>query len=178
MNSSNGEATGTVSLTRETGNATITVTDGISPLSGATVSVTVNGTARSATTTSSGEAQFTNLPTGTYAFTATKSGYDDGTGSVTVSTGATATGSISMAPQLGAVLILVTDGYHPLSYVTVKANVNGTILSGQSDSNGYVPFTSLPVGTYNFYVPLDGTNKDVTVIKNQTVSETLTLHVD
>lgn len=169
----NGVATTTVLLTRQTGNATITVMNGEIALSDASVNVTVNGSAQTVTTNSSGQATFTNLPTGTYTFTATKSGYDNSTTSVTVANGTTATGNISMQLQAyGNVTIEVCDVIQmPRKNVTVSVNVNGTILSGVTDSYGRVTLMNIPVGTHNFYTNL--TNKNITVLKNQTVSTTI-----
>lgn len=168
-------ATAVVSLTRETGHAAITVTDGTNPLSGATVSVTVNGTVQTAPTNELGQATFTNVPTGTYTFTAAKSGYDTNTASVTLTNKITAAGNISIPAQSGGIVWIRVrnENMIPQNSKVVSVDVNGTIQSGLTSPAGYATFINIPVGTYYFYTASSGTN--VTVIKDQIVSASLSI---
>jgi hypothetical protein len=87
------------------------------PIDGATVTAIVNGTARSATTKTNGQAIFDLLPPGTYTFTATKPGYlPDGTADtkVTLASGATQSGLIKLKRGTGTIIITVKDGNNPI----------------------------------------------------------------
>ncbi|BBB90376.1 carboxypeptidase regulatory-like domain-containing protein [Methylomusa anaerophila] len=153
-------ATAAISLTRQTGNASITVTDGANPLSGATVSVTVNGSVQTATTNGSGVASFANIPSGTYTFTASKSEYNDNTVSVTITSGGTAAAAVALARQTGNVNITVTDGANPLSSVTVSVTVNGSLQTATTNGSGVANFSNIPTGTYTFTASKSGYNSN------------------
>lgn len=173
-------AAAAVTLTRQTGNAKITVTDGTLPLSGATVSVTVNGQAQTATTAANGEATFTNIPTGTYTFTATKSDYESGTANdVAITVGATATSTIALAHQTGSAKITVTDGTLLLSGATVSVTVNGQEQIATTVANGEATFTNIPTGTYTFTATKSGygsgTSNGLTIAKGATATATVAL---
>ena len=173
-------ANSTIALARQTGGVKITVTDGASALSGATVSVTVNGQAQTATTAANGEATFANLPTGTYTFTATKAGYGSGTASdAVIADGTTATVTIALARQTGGAKIMVADGASPLGGATVSVTVNGQAKTATSAANGEATFANLPTGTYTFTATKtgygSGTASDVVIADGITTTATIAL---
>ncbi|MDD4599521.1 hypothetical protein SDC9_03962 [bioreactor metagenome] len=173
-------ATADVTLTRQTGGAKITVTDGTAPLSGVAVKVTVNGQEQTATTVANGEATFANIPTGTYTFTATKADYGSGTASdVVIANGTTATAAIALARQTGNAKITVTDGTAPLSGVTVKVTLNGQEQTATTAANGEVIFANIPTGTYTFTATkadyVSGTASDVVIANGATATSSIAL---
>ena len=171
-------ATATIALARQTGGAKITVTDGASPLSGATVSVEGNSQIPTVTTDTNGVATFTNIPTGTYKFSAAKADYADGsvTG-VVVANGATATADITLARQVGSAKITVTDGDNPISGITVSVTVNGQVKTETTNAQGEATFTSIPTGQYTFTATsgYDSKTAVVTIAADTPASTTITL---
>ncbi|HWR31524.1 MAG TPA: inverse autotransporter beta domain-containing protein [Negativicutes bacterium] len=108
-------------LVSYSGSVNIRVTDGANPISGAIVSATLLGVAHSATTDATGIANFSNLPTGTFTFTASATGFVSGSSSVTVSsTGGSGT------------ITLGSNMYN----ITASAGSNGSIASGSTTING------------------------------------------
>ena len=173
-------AVGTISMTRQTGNANITINDGTNPISGATVSVTVNGIAQTASTNGSGVASFTNIPTGTYIFTATMNGYTSSSASVSVNNGATATETISMSRQTGNAMIFVNPGVGPISGAIVSVIVNGTQQTARTNYYGMAVFNNIPTGTYTFTAMAGGytTNTtSVTITNGTTITGSIFLDI-
>ena len=151
--SNGGTATVGIAITRQYGSATITVTSGGSGVSGATV--TVDGTGLSGTTDTNGQVTIHSIPVGNYTFTASKSGYTDASSTSTaISNGGTATVSIALPVPVGSATVAVTSGGSPVSGATVT--VDGTGLSGTTDTNGQVTIHSIPVGSYTFTVSKNG----------------------
>lgn len=151
-------ATANITLTRQTGGAKITVTDGTAPLKDATVSVTINGQTQTATTDTNGVATFTSIPAGTYSFTATLAGYGSGTANdVAISNGAEAAAAITLTRQTSGAKIMVKDAANaPIKGVTVSVTVNGKEETAKTDTNGVATFTSIPTGTYSFTATMAG----------------------
>ena len=180
-------ATENIALVREIGAATIMVTfhDGSARLNDATVSVTVNGQVQTATTDTNGEANFTNLPTGTYNFTASKSGFDDNTSNnVVIKSGITTTARIDLTLQRGKATITVIDDVTkaPISKVSVVANnrdSNTVSQAVETNEQGIVNFDSLLIGKYAFIAKKDGyddkTSPEITIEKGATVTPTIAL---
>lgn len=166
----------TESLTRQTGNAAITVTDRTNPLSGATIRLTGNGEDRSATTNDTGEASFTDVPTGTYTFEASKDGYTNGTADVIISYGNTATATIALRQIVDATITVKDyDTGELINDATVSVTVNGQVIKKTTDEAGIATFTQIPAGYYTFIVIKAGysTSSLSTTISGQT--ETITL---
>ncbi|WP_371377224.1 carboxypeptidase regulatory-like domain-containing protein [Sporomusa aerivorans] len=165
----------TIALALQTGNATIIIHDGTNPISGATVSVTANGAVRTATTDASGQATFTNVPIGTYTFTAAKSGYDSSTTSVMVTNGTTVSGTIALVRQLGTITITITDRTNTVSGATVTLNET---TSGTTDEMGQVIFYSQPVGMTGYTVTKSGYDTksgSITIVNGTAASETIAI---
>jgi hypothetical protein len=103
---SNGSASGIdVTLAPATGSLAGTVSDGGGTgVAGATVTVTDGAAPVTTTTTSSppGSFEVTGLAPGTYAVTATATGYEPTTVQVTVQAGAQATATVTLTPTAGA----------------------------------------------------------------------------
>lgn len=116
-------------------------------ISGATVSYSGGST----TTDSSGSYTFCNVPAGTYNLTASQSGYNSQTGSVTVTAAAGATLNFQLTP-------MSTSGPGTISGQVTNVSTGGAIagttvsFSGGSttaDSAGHYSFTGVAAGTYN-----------------------------
>ncbi|HEY3376137.1 MAG TPA: carboxypeptidase regulatory-like domain-containing protein [Armatimonadota bacterium] len=141
-------ATKTLSLTRQFGGATITVTDGTTGLSGARVILNGN----MLFTDADGKAAFTFNPVGPSIATATKAGYTTNVGSVTITNGGTATATIALTRLTGGATITVTDGTTALSGASVT--LNGSMLTTGTD--GKATFTGVPTGDYTVNVTKGG----------------------
>ena len=119
---SSSTTSGTIALSGA-GSVSIMINDGTNAISGATVSTTINGTTYSGTTNSSGVATISGVPTGTYSFVASATGYNSSTGNIGVTTaGASGTFSLSavvVAPPPAIPSYAIT--------ATVTGGVGGTI---------------------------------------------------
>jgi len=109
------------------GTATITVTNGLSPVNA--VTVTINGT--SIATDSEGKAVFNNLPVGTHEVSAYKDGFLTGTGSVTViakdgQNNPSATIALTeITNGSGSLKVIVKDsGGNPIGGASVRVKLN------------------------------------------------------
>ena len=133
------------------GSAVITVTDGNAGLSGATVSVTVNGALQAATTNGSGVAAFVNIPAGSHTFTASMAEYTGSTANVSVASGVTAAGTITLnAIGNATVTVTFSDGatnVTPAFTLDSETHINFTnIVSGEGTSIITYQFNNLPTG--------------------------------
>jgi hypothetical protein len=163
------------------GNAVIKVTDGTNPLSGAVVSVMVNGTANTVTTNASGEATFSDLPAGAHTFTASMADYPDNTVSVTVTNKQTATATIVLSRDKGntSVAVTISDGASVIPAFTIDGITRTpNIING----NTYT-FNNLTIGSHiiaastDYYTASNTSNVDV--IKGATTSgPSITLNRD
>ncbi len=149
-------ASGTITTVRQSGNAVITVSEGSTPIQGASVSVTADGTEHTIITDSAGRALFNNLPTGSYSFTVTKTGYDITTCNATVVSSGLAAASVSLTRQTGSATITVNDGTTPLSGATISITVNGSVQTATTNESGQASFTSLPIGSYTVTLSKEG----------------------
>ncbi len=142
-------ATVTIRLTPipTTGSITVKVVDAVtgSAISGA--SITGGGTG---TTSSAGTVTFSNVPFGTYTYSASKSGYYSGSGSGTISLSAqstTVTIKLTPIPTTGTITVKVVDA-------NTGAAISGASItggkSGTTSSAGTVSFADVPFGTYSF----------------------------
>jgi hypothetical protein len=151
-----GVAAATIPLTAQVGKATVTVTDASNaPVSGATVSVTVGGTTKTATSGADGTAVFASLPIGTYSFTAVKTNYSTGEASATVTNGGSVALAIPISQLTSSANITVTDGTNPISGATVNVSVGGATQTATT-VGGVATFSGLPVGTYTFTATATG----------------------
>lgn len=164
-----------IDLTRQIGNAAITVTGNGLPVSNATVEVLVDGESQSATTDGSGVAAFTGLPAGYYDFTARKDGFTDNTvTSVGITNDGNTAATIPLTRQTGGASITVSDGANPLVDAAVKVTVNGTVQAVNTDSAGVASFTGLPTDSYEFEAAKDeyiGNTVSNVSVKNNEVAE-------
>lgn len=166
-----------VTLTRQTGGATITVTDGDNPISGITVRVTVNGQVKTETTNAQGEAKFISIPIGEYTFTAT-SGFASDTAVVTIAAGAMAEKTIAL-PAMGGVYFNVHNGSGPVAGAKISVTVNGNPIDKNSGADGKATFANLPVGDYTFVVTSTGyesKSQSVTIERNITKNVDLAIN--
>ena len=129
------------------GSAAITVNNGSTVLVDATVSVTVAGTVRTATTNASGIAIFSDLPVGGYTFTASSINYTNNTGNVTIASGVTAAKTISLSLRTNT--------------ITASAGAGGSISPSGATAvnyNGSQTYTITPSAGYSIAsVTVDGT---------------------
>ena len=116
-------------------------------ISGATVSYSGGST----TTDSSGSYSFSSVPAGSYTLTASQSGYNSQTGSVSVTAGAGSTLNLQLTP-------VSTTGSGGISGQVTNISTGGAISgatvsysggSATTDSAGHYAFASVPAGTYN-----------------------------
>jgi len=129
-----------------------------SDIFGATVAVTDAGAAHipgsPKATATNGEAPFASVPTGTYTITVTKDGFQRTTVSVDVVSNVTKTVDVSMpaiVPAAGAIRVhLLNSDYSERRNKPVYVYDSGGnyVVTGQTDLQGYVTFTNLPVGSY------------------------------
>lgn len=152
-----------------TGHATITVDDGTDPVEGA--SVTLAGDTK--TTDADGHAIFSDVATGDYTVTASKSGYADGSAEIKISQDQATTATISIGPAGGA-KITVNDGTALLSGAVVT--LNGNTLN--TDNTGVVTFADVPVGEHTASAVKSGYTSGsakVTVAANAVAEATISL---
>ncbi|MBC8035188.1 MAG: S-layer homology domain-containing protein [Chitinophagaceae bacterium] len=131
------------------------VRDGIGPVSGAYVSVTVNGSVHSATTAVDGSYSIDNVPVGTgYIVTADKAGYNAGNASgvnvvaneITSNVNITLT-VIPPVVSTGTISGIVTVGAGPVPGANVSVTVNGSVYSATTAADGSYSIGNVPVGT-------------------------------
>ena len=142
------------------------------PIQGATVSV--EGTSLQATTNSQGYYQITDVPAGNKTVTASKSGYNSQSKTVTVVAGQTTTVDFSLTPvpTTGTIQGTVKDtNNQPIQGATVS--VEGTSLQATTNSQGYYQITDVPAGNKTVTASKSGYNsqsKTVNVVAGQTVT--------
>ena len=145
-----------LALTPQTGSAKITVkdNDANAPVKSVEVSVTVNGKEEKAYTDTNGEATFTNIPPGTYTFTATKGGFVSAAEDVVIGNGAEATAAITLTRKIVDVSITVIDqDDKPIAGAKVTMTVAGEKVEKLADSSGKVTFEKLSGGYYYNFTP-------------------------
>jgi len=157
-----------------------TITSGGSPLAGATV--VANGPiSRTTTSAADGTYSFPVLSVGDYVVTASKFGFSDATGNVTVTEGATATLDLSLTAAANATLSgTVTAGGAPVAGANVT--LAGTPLSDVTDAAGAYSIVA-PQGQYTLNVssPLrcySAVSQTVTLTGDTTVNVELPVRTD
>ena len=155
-------------------------------ISGASVS----GAGKSGTTGSGGSVKFTNIALGTYTFSASKTGYNSGTGKSTITAAApTTTVTIYLTkntpieeedddyPVTGSITVYVRDAstYALLS----SAYVSGGGYGGYTNSSGYVSFSGMSFGSYTFSASKSGyySNSGSTTISSTNSSRSITIYL-
>lgn len=143
----------TITLAREYGNLMIAVAlaSAYTPIAGATVSVTVNGTVQKQVTDAQGHVTFTALPTGHYTFTAAMSGYQSGSVQADVFRGDNALGgkAIYLSKETGSINVTVTDGTVPVDLADVELLAsNATTKSMKTNGQGIASFSGQLTGQY------------------------------
>ncbi len=127
---------------------TVTSSADGTPIAGATV--TVSGTALTATTAADGTYSFPNVPTGSRTITASKTGFATKSTTVNVTSGTTTTVNIALDPPplpagvAGAVTS--SAGGAPIAGATVT--VSGTPLIATTAANGSYSFPDVPTGSH------------------------------
>ncbi len=177
-------STTNATLNLPTGTLAVTVQQGGSPASGATVTVTggPNTASLSGTTNASGQVTFTSVPAGAASYTvaATKSGQSANT-TATVNAGSTTNVSLTLpVPPTGTLVATVTWAGSPRagSTVTLSGGLLGSPLSGTSNGSGQVTFANVPAGSgYTVAADDSGANatQSATVVASSTTNVTLTL---
>ncbi len=148
-------ATITIRLTPipTTGTITVKVVDANTGAAISGASITGGGTG---TTSSAGTVTFSNVPFGTYTYSANKTGYYGNSGSATISLSAqTATVTIRLTPipTTGTITVKVVDA-------NTGAAISGASItggkSGTTSSAGTISFADVPFGTYSFTAAKSG----------------------
>lgn len=155
-------------------------------ISGASVS----GAGKSGTTGSTGRVVFNSIALGTYTFTASKTGYNSGSGQATI-TAANPTTTITIyltkntlaggdpdpVPTTGSVTIYVRDAgtYALLS----SAYVSGSGYGGYTNSSGYVSFSGLGYGSHTFTASKSGyySNSGYATISSSNPNPSITIYL-
>lgn len=120
-------------------------------ISGASVTFTAAGVARSATTDASGMYSVSDVPApGTYALTVIAAGYSTQTASVPVNRGGVATANFAMQLLPGSITGQVTDARTaaPINGATVSYVVNGSAITSTTDGRGNYILSNVPPGSY------------------------------
>jgi C1A family cysteine protease len=126
---------------------TFNVDDGTNPLDGATVSMEGHS---DKTTDGSGVAEYTGVSNGSYAYTVSLSGYEQASGSVSVSDADVVENvSLTAATSTYTVTFNVDDGSDPVSGATVSMNGYG---DKTTDGSGVAEFTEVSNGDYNYSI--------------------------
>jgi len=147
-----------------------------SSISGARVS----GGGYSGSTNTSGYKRFSSLSFGSYTFTASKTGYDSGSGSVFIST-STASNSVTIyltpIPTTGSITVYVKDANTGDSIS--GATVSGNGYSGTTNTSGYKTFSSLSFGSYTFTASKTGydSGSGSVSISTSTTSNSVTIYL-
>lgn len=166
------------------GNLTGRVTDTRTgaALPGATVTLQPSGA--SATTDFTGKYAFDSLAPGTYQVTASKAGYETGSGSGSVAAATMTTVNLALTPvetpTTGTVGGRVTDedsgrGVRGVTITLMPGNYRT-----KTDSNGDYLLTSIPPGTYQIKAESEGTSRavgEVTVAAGETATVNFTRKV-
>lgn len=123
-------------------------------------SATVSGAGTTQYTNYYGYTSYSGLSTGSYYFTASKSGYSSGSGSTTITTSSTSkTVYIYLTPEVsipttGSITVYVRDANTGASIS--GATVSGGGYSGTTNSSGYKTFSGLSFGSYSFTASKSG----------------------
>ena len=128
------------------GSITVYVRDQVTNalISGATVS----GAGTSGTTNSSGAVRFNNLQINTYTFSASASGYRNGSVSASVTkAGDAITATIYLTP-IGTITVYARD--KDTNALLSGVTISGAGTSGTTNTSGAVRFSNLTMGTYSF----------------------------
>jgi len=156
-----------------TGSISGTVTDKSSkPIAGATVTLKVGGTTQGTTTSNaSGGYIFDGLSAGTYTLDAGKSGYLNGTITVTLAAGEDKTGQdIQLSPATGNIAGTVKEaGGSPIQGAQVTATAGNVTRSATTASNGSYSLTDLPTDAGGTTYTLTVTHPNY-ITKTDTVS--------
>jgi hypothetical protein len=162
------------------GNVTVTVNDGTSPVSGASVSASSGGETKTGTTAADGTVTLSNLPTGTASVSASKTNYDNGTRSVTIAANATATVTVSLVRETGSIAATVTDTFGtPVPNASVTATLEGKTVTRRTASDGTATLVGVPTGAAPVTVTATGfsnsTPQNVAVVDNTATPVTIVL---
>ncbi len=170
-------------LTPQTGGATITVQEyypGNALLSGATVSITVNGQVITKTTGADGTATFTDIPPGSYYCKITKRGYTSSeTFGLWVVGGEITPLTVDLS-QSGSMTVTVQDENTAakLNDATVTVTVGAVTKTATTDGNGQAILTDVRVGTWNLSVKKAGysdKSQSITISQSNNTEATITL---
>ena len=146
-------------------------------LSGATVS----GAGKSGTTGSAGYVKFASIALGTYTFTASKSGYNSNSGSVSISKSTTSnsvTIYLTPIPTSGTITVYVKDA--STGGAISGASVSGGGVSGSTNTSGYVSFSGLSFGSYTFSASKSGysSNSGSASISTSATTNSVTIYLN
>ncbi len=146
------------------------------PISGATVTTNVGG--YSATTNSSGYYYIGNVTPRGYNVTASKSGFNSQTKSVTVNPGANTSCSFNLTPLPGAIAGVVRDSSNN-AIAGALVTVNNGAFNATAASDGSYTINNVPPGTYSVLAWKNGyrsqTNSNVSVSTGQTTTSNFNL---
>ncbi|MBP2638687.1 MAG: hypothetical protein H6Q72_4594 [Firmicutes bacterium] len=159
------EAEATEDATETTGSATITVLASAgTALEGAAVSYVINSATCDGTTDSNGQLSVTDLPAGTYTFTATLDSYASGTVEVTVVAAETATGTITLTAETTtegeSTMSTIEDAAKTAAVDAAISTAASTITSVVSGNSGLISAVTTEIARLTAEI---GTTKDLFV---------------
>ncbi len=126
------------------------MTNGSGPVSGAKISVTVNGNKIDKYSGADGKASFANLPVGNYTFDVTCTGYESKSESVTIARNTTSNVSLTINKIITAQVNVKDGAGNNVAWnASVRVTGNGVDQTKTTDASGNVTF-SLPAGQYLF----------------------------
>ncbi|HSW78681.1 MAG TPA: carboxypeptidase regulatory-like domain-containing protein [Candidatus Babeliales bacterium] len=174
---SNKVAVTTPSVTAGLGSVTGRVTDiNGSPLASVKVSYTLNGAAKSVSTSSSGYYVISSLPAGKQTLSLAYTGYRSKTIAPKVLANANKIGNFNLR-KLAAISGTVTDQStgKPLASVVISYQLGGATKTVKTNSNGKYSITDLPAE-----IKISGTNYNITYNLNgyQSQTKSVTVHLD
>jgi len=161
-----------VSLVRQTGTLSGTVTSGGVAIPGVTVSVSGLTT----TTAADGTYSIGSIPTGSYPVSYAKSGYATQTAGVSILASQTTSSSVALVRETGTLSGIVSSGGTALAGVSVSVSVTG--LTTTTDATGTYSITSIPTGVYSASYSKSGYTTQlatVTISASATTSSSVSL---
>ena len=144
---------------RAPGGLAVTVRDDLNALvANATVSATVGGTTKQATTDASGVATIGDLPLGSATIDVSKASYIGTTVTANVLTGQTTTVNAKIQRRVGSLVVTVVESTFkdPIAGALVRATSDGRLISATTGTSGIATLSGIPTGQASLVVTAAG----------------------